>query len=144
MGPGVASSEMEYTEVFSGGCSKGKGLQQTGKHAFLLRIPRTPYECRGIITATFGKRVRKDLMAFSWSIADSNMWFITVGTSELYAESSRWAQGLLGEVKHGNLSHDDLDDSLQKQTRASVQRAGQAEQQGRRGKGAKPKDGEAY
>ena len=51
--PGVASSEMAYTEVLSGGGSKGKGLQQPGKHALLLRIPRTPYECRGIITATF-------------------------------------------------------------------------------------------
>ena len=50
---------------------------------------------------------------------------------------------LLGEVKNENLSFDDLDDNLQKQICASVKPAGQAEQQGLRGKGAKTKEGEA-
>ena len=51
---------------------------------------------------------------------------------------------LLGEVKNENLSFDDLDDSSQKQICASVKHAGQAREQGRRGKGAKTEDGEAY
>ena len=51
---------------------------------------------------------------------------------------------LLDEVKSENFSIGDLDDNLQMQTRASVQHAGQAEQQGQKGKGAKNKDGEAY
>ena len=49
----------------------------------------------------------------------------------------------LGEVKNENLSFDDLDDNLKKQICASAKHASQAEQQGRRGKVAKTKEGGA-
>ena len=33
VGPGVATSETEYTEVLNGGGSGGRGLQRLGSHA---------------------------------------------------------------------------------------------------------------
>ena len=105
-----------------GGGSRGEGLWQPGKHA-RSRVPWSYHRDVGEESAGGPD---------GSSLADSNIWFIT-------AMGAR----LLGKVKNGNLSHDDLDDSLQKQIRAAVQHAGQAEQQGRRGKGAKAQ-GEAY
>ena len=48
------------------------------------------------------------------------------------------------EAKSGNLSEDEHDDNLQKQTRTAVRHALQAEQLGQGGRGVQSKDGEAH
>ena len=72
---------------------KRKGLQQPGNNVHVQRVPRTRRDCPGIITATHGKSVRKDLMALLRESTDHiTTWFVVVGTPELCLESSRWAQ----------------------------------------------------
>ena len=139
--PGEAATEMEHADALIGGGSGGEGLQQLGDHAkctafhapvtgaLELSLRRTEEDADGpdgqgvLPTSTSGSSL--------WARQNFAM-CVTMGTR------------LLGEVKNENLPFDDLDDNLQKQICASVKHARQAEQQCRKGKGAKTKDGEAY
>ena len=69
VGSGVVSSEMEYTEVLTGGGSGGP--QRLGGRAQMQRILRTRHEYPGLIIAAHETRVREDRMTFPWEVATS-------------------------------------------------------------------------
>ena len=103
-----------------------------------------PSDCLGIVTAAHEKRVRKDLMTlFREYLIRQQHLLHHCGHLRTLRRVVAMVARPLDEVKNGNFSDSDLDDNLQKQTRAAVKHADQAEQQGREGKGAKTKDGEA-
>ena len=63
----MATMETEHTAALIGSGAGGEGVQRLGDHAHVQRIARTRHECPGIITATYEKRVRKDLRSAEYS-----------------------------------------------------------------------------
>ena len=90
-----------------------------------------------IITARHGKRVRKDQNTLLREYCRQQHLVHHCGHLRTLRRVVVLGASLFGEVNSENLSYDDLNDNLQ--TRAAVKHAGQAEQRGRGGNGAKTK-----
>ena len=96
-GPGVASSDMEYTKVLNGDQSGEEELQRLGVHAQVQRILRTRHEDTRVSIAAHETRVWEELMTLPGNLGagndtQRNISFTTAVISELCEGSSCWWQ----------------------------------------------------